>query len=411
MMNKVSRRHLLKALLAMAGAAGLRQLASGFPPVTQAQTLDQYTYLPIILKNGSATPTPPSGARVVHVYNSGATTYWNGSGYYGDHVNQAIVTTMVESGVKTLTGTSTLAGAWQALLSRIYPYSSGKRIAIKVNFNNSPNCTYSGTASDALYHPVNAIISGLQAAGVQLNDIYLFDTSRGLPSRFINGITTKTQIHFLDAGSINCGGVPVQTATWNSSDSSAIVHFTHPNLNDQKVPDVLVDATYVINMPILRGHPFTGVTFGFKNHLGCLEQIDPLHGYIDETGVQANPNSNPLVDLYKNSNIRFKTILTVGDGLFGGNQYLNTAPPAEWPNTFKSILGTDAPNSLFFATDPVAIDCVMSDIIKAEIGGMANWAIRYLQLAAAAGLGTFEQGAPWATPIGSGYSQIDYMRI
>jgi hypothetical protein len=31
----------------------------------------------------------------------------------------------------------------------------------------------------------------------------------------------------------------------------------------------------------------------------------------------------------------------------------------------------------------------------------------YLKLAAGAGLGTFERGVPW----GSGYSQIDYVRI
>jgi hypothetical protein len=421
MLNKLSRRQLLKALLAVAGGASLQQLAGGLPPATQAQTMDNFVYLPIILKNGVPTPPtttpPPSSARVVHVYNSSATTGWNyGLTYYGNYVSQSVVNTMVNSGVMALTGASTVAGAWQALLSRISPYSSGKKIAIKVNFNNSDDCSTSDTASDALFHPINAMISGLQAAGVQLNDIWVFDAIRGLPSRFINGITTKTQIRFLDAGTGSCGGVTVQTATWNSSDSSATVNFTHPGLADQKVADILVGATYVINVPILRGHSMTGVTFGFKNHLGCIPNPLVLHdpdppGYIRQRGVEANPNSHPLVDLYRNQNIAGKTILTVGDGLFGGNQYLNTAPPARWPNTFKSILGTDAPNSLFFATDPVALDCVMSDIIKEEIGGMDDWAVHYLVLAHAAGLGTFEQGSPWATPIGSGYSQIEYMRI
>jgi hypothetical protein len=420
-MNKLSRRHLLKALLAVAGGASLRQLAGDFTPTTQAQILDEYVYLPIILKNGSVAPTPtptltttpPSGARVVHAYNSSATDWEYDSSYYGYHVNQFAVTTMVNNGVMALTGTATVAGAWQTLLSRVSPYLSGKRIAIKVNFNNSLGCGTTGTALDALYHPINAIISGLQAAGVSLNDIWVFDATRPLPSRFINGFTNKAQIHFLDSAGGSCGGVSVQAATWDSSESSAIVDFTAAGLANQRVPDILADlttgATYVINVPILRGHGIAGVTLGFKHHMGCIDTPTALHNYIDETGVLAHPNSHPLLDLYRNSNIAGKTILTVGDGLFG-HPWSNTFAPIPW-DTFKSALGTDAPNSLFFATDPVAIDCVMSDFIKAEMGGLDAWKVHYLQLADAAGLGTFEQGDPWATPLGSGYSQIEYVRV
>jgi hypothetical protein len=421
MPNKLSRRQLLKALLAVAGGASLRQLVGGLPPATQAQTMDNFVYLPIILKDGSstppATPTPPPGsARVVHAYNAGATNWNYGSSYYGDYVSQSTVTAMVNSGVKTLTGTSTVAEAWQTLLSRVSAYSSGKRIAIKVNFNNSGSggCTISNYVLDALYHPINAIISGLQSAGVSLDDIWVFDAIRPLPARFINGITNKTQINLLGSVSGSCGGVSVQTDAWNSSDASAIVDFTAAGLSNQRVPNVLVNATYVINVPILRGHAITGMTLGFKNHMGCIKKPLILHdpyGYIRQTGVEAYPNSHPLLDLYKNQNIAGKTILTVGDGLFG-HPTANNEKPIPWTATFKAILGTNAPNSLFFAADPVAIDCVMSDFIKAEASWrVPDWAVHYLELAAAAGLGTFEQGNPWATPIGSGYSQIEYMRI
>ena len=40
-MNKLSRRRLLKALLAMVGGASLRQLAGDFALTTKAQTLDK----------------------------------------------------------------------------------------------------------------------------------------------------------------------------------------------------------------------------------------------------------------------------------------------------------------------------------------------------------------------------------
>ncbi len=419
-MGKISRRHLLKALITAVGGLGLRQLAGDSALTAQAQTLDKFVHLPIILKGGGTPPVPtvpppgPAGARVVHVYSPNATNWNYDSTYYGAYVSQSAVDAMVNSGVMALTGVSTVAGAWQSLLSKVSPYSPGKKIAIKVNFNNSQGCNTTGTVLDALYHPVNAIISGLQAAGVQLGDMWVFDAKRPLPSRFINGFINKTQIHFLDSAGGSCSGVQVQAATWGSSNPNAVVDFTHPNLANQRVPDILVDATYVINVPILRGHAIAGVTLGFKHHMGCIPNPLILHdpyGYIRMEGVLANPNSHPLVDLYKNANIAGKTILTVGDGLFG-HPTENTAKPIKWTATFKAKLGTDAPNSLFFATDPVAIDCVMSDIIKAEVSWrVADWVVHYLQLAAASGLGTFEQGNPWATPVGSGYSKIDYRRI
>jgi hypothetical protein len=74
--------------------------------------------------------------------------------------------------------------------------------------------------------------------------------------------------------------------------------------------------------------------------------------------------------------------------------------PSPWA-TFDN----SAPNSLLFATDPVALDCVMVDLLAAEtsISGDAG---AYLNAAANAGLGVFEHGDPW----NSGYSQIDYVR-
>jgi len=61
---------------------------------------------------------------------------------------------------------------------------------------------------------------------------------------------------------------------------------------------------------------------------------------------------------------------------------------------------------LLLSCDPVAIDCVMCDLLHAE------WRVHdagydYLRLAAQRGLGTFERGDPW----GSGYVRLDYMRI
>ena len=107
-----------------------------------------------------------------------------------------------------------------------------------------------------------------------------------------------------------------------------------------------------------------------------------------------------LVDLYRNPHVGAKTVLTIGDGLFGARS--KAAVPVPW-STFGK-----APNSLFFATDPVAIDCVMCDFLAAEPGaGVPTNGDSYLQLAEQAGLGVYERGDPW----GSGYHQINYLKV
>jgi hypothetical protein len=74
--------------------------------------------------------------------------------------------------------------------------------------------------------------------------------------------------------------------------------------------------------------------------------------------------------------------------------------------TLWSTFGNRPPSSLFFATDPVAIDSVMTDFLDAE----TDIDVRsrdYLDLAAAAGLGVADRGDPW----GSGYQNIAFERI
>ena len=104
------------------------------------------------------------------------------------------------------------------------------------------------------------------------------------------------------------------------------------------------------------------------------------------------------MEVYFNPHISGKTILTVADGLFGSLGY--DSPPSLW-----STFGNRPPNSLLFATDPVAIDCVMCDFLQAE-RNLLQETDSYLQIAHQAGLGVYERGDPW----GSGYNQINYIK-
>lgn len=342
-------------------------------------------YLPLILK-------APTSSRVVHVHDSDATDWNFSTGYYWEHVNQGAVNNMVDRGVMELTGTGTVADAWRALIPN---YQSGEKVAIKVNFNNSwdSGCYGSSNRIDALIEPVNAVINGLKAMGVAGADILIYDAVRVIPytqfsSRCVDGNVRFVGNYF---GPSECHE--------RSTLSSVYVNFSQGGIPAQRIAGELIGAAHLINMPIMKGHGFGGVTLGFKNHFGTIENPNGLHPYIVFSSSQYSSSYNPMVDIYLNTHIRDKTRLIIGDGLFG-NWVTNTDEPRSW-STFGG-----APNSLFFATDPVAIDSVMADFILAE-RDLNSHTWDYLSLAAAAGLGTFERGDPW----GSGYSQIEYVRI
>ena len=306
-------------------------------------------------------------------------------------MDQDVVNAMVDHGMITLTSASTVADAWQALLPN---YQSGEGIAIKVNLNNSWACDETDGEIDAVIHPVNAIVRGLKMIGVNEADIWVFDASyRWMPDRYVDGCQ-YANVQFFDRFCRN-------PAEFGSSDPDAHVVFSPPSgipvPSARKITDVLVNATYLIDMPIMKNHTGAGVTLAFKNHVGTVNNPD-LHDWIYLNGISYRTDYNPLVDLYCNTHIKDKTILIIGDGLFACKNRQD-GRPSSW-----ATFGGQLPHSMFLSADPVAIDCVMCDFLAAET---RDYADDYLRLASNAGLGVYERGDPW----GSGYSQIDYLKI
>lgn len=432
MKKKMTRREFLRLVAGattLAGAGLLTRLFRRYPGVINVTgATDPYKgYLPIVMKaDPTATPTststptatktptatqtptttptvpPPTSSRVVHVWNPNATSWNFASGWYGDYISQATVNTMTNQGLMTLTGKTSVVEAWQSILPN---YSSGKGIAIKVNFNNQwENCTDLSNRIDALVEPVNALISGMLSMGVQPQDIWIYDAMRPVPDRFRTRLVNQSVRIFDSKG---CGG---NQMSFDSTNPSATITFNRAGVTSRKLADVLVNCTYLINMPILKDHGISPVTLGMKNHYGSLDYVlwtdgDGLHRMIDVEDALYSSSYSPIVLINQNSNIRNKTVLVVGDGLYGalGN---TQATPTPW-----SSFNNDSPNSLFFSRDPVAIECVMFDVLNAE--GSVYHPKRgiheddYLKIAHNAGMGTYERGDPWADT----YTQIDYIRI
>lgn len=411
-MNKtISRRQLLKALAGATGVAGLCKVL-GLPlPQGAVEELDNYVHLPMISNPGRGMPTdtptptsPPMNSRVVHVHSDDATFWDFGDDYYGDYVHQDVVNAMVDRGVIELTGAPSLAQAWQTLVP---DYAAGEAIAVKVNFNNCLWCNTSNNRIDALVHPINAVISGLLQAypGLDTSDIWVYDatvgkdpptSNRQVPERFKNGCL-YSDVRYFDQGCNEIAGYsnndPSASITWHNPGSI-------PTPPSMKVTDVLVEATYLIDMPIMKRH-IGGITLAFKNHFGSIANPYLIHPWFLPGGSNFGGTAyNPVVDIYRNANILNKTVLVLGDGLFG-NRNDNWSEPTRW-----TTFGSNAPSSLLFAIDPVAIDCVMCDLLHRE-KPLPTTADDYLVYAADRGLGIYERGDPW----GSGYTEIEFLKV
>jgi len=378
-MTKLTRRQFLRTT----AAAGAALLVDRWP-----------------LRHSLAAPRAVPPHRVVHAHSLGA-TYWDyATGWYGDYVSQAVVDAMTDRGLMALTNTNTLADAWGALLPA---YTAGQKVAIKINTNNA-SCSVSDNDIDPLPQPINSVIRGLKTIGVSESNIYVYDVSNGMhqsamPDRLVNKIAALYPGVKYDAYASGCSA-PLHLG-YSATEK---IHFTvpagKPLISDRPLCNVLVDADYLINMPIMKKHGMAGVTLGFKNHFGSLEHCDYVHWTVTLYDDTYTKNYSGLVDIYNNTHIKDKTVLTIGDALYGARITNMDEVPSRWPS-----FDNHSPNSLFFSIDPVAIDSVMVDFLDAE-GGVRKGSDDYLALAAASGLGVFER---WDAS--RHYHIIDYQRI
>jgi hypothetical protein len=383
---------------AAAAGAGSAQAASPVPDIT---SVNFPVYLPVVQMMAS---------EVVRVHDADVTSWNFSTGWYGDYVDQTGVNNMLVRGVKEVTHQASAGGAWAELLPG---YAPGKKIAVKVNLNNSRSTVDTDNIIDALPQLVIALLTTLNSDfGVLPADVMVYDARRCMPSRFYDPIlATFPQADLYDTDGVD----PIKIATFNHIDPSLRVTFLQPNLVGERwLTDLLFQASYVINIPIIKKHTLQPATLGYKNHFGSMSilgsftgvPLDDLHPYITPTNAYYDPAKIPLVDINANPNIRNKTVLTIGDALYGAPSV--SAVPIKW-----TTFGTQAPNSLLFSRDRVAVDCVMTDLLRAEFGFdnpvyppvfSGDVAYDYLKNAEVRGLGRFEKGEPW----GAGYSAIRY---
>jgi hypothetical protein len=343
-MRKITRREFLK--ISGAAAAGATLLTAGCAPSTPAQT-PTLSLLP-------ATPAPPSVAglagKVAHVHHAGA--------WAGGELVPVSLGEMLDAGLVRLTGITDAPAAWASL------FRPSERIVIKVNaFRNSLIWT----------HPplVTALTDRLQAAGIPPEQITIFDY-------YTSELETAGFAINPDGAGIRCLGTDDRYST-----SVALGNYS------VRVSDILKEADALINVPILKAHMLSGMTFALKNHYGSVDQPGSIHSFY-----ACLPALNALPE------IKDRTRLIVGDILTACLQYAGSFPYWTADHTGDSIL---------VSADPVAHDVIGLEWLthlldqKGLSSSFANGIGKgILQAAADAGLGVGDRAQIELTEINLG---------
>jgi uncharacterized protein (DUF362 family) len=184
---------------------------------------------------------------------------------------------------------------------------------------------------------VFAIAERLQQAGVKPGNILVWDRSAG--DLEACGLTINTDPSRVRCFGSDASGYEDVVEKWGSS------HVRFSRILTR-------ECAMVINLPILKDHSMSGVTFAMKNMYGVVERPQDLHAGGCNPGV-ADLNAFPV--------IRKKVKLTIGDAMTsvyeGGPGF---RPEHLWQ-----------PNALIVGEDRVAIDHIAWGILekkRAEVG-------------------------------------------
>ncbi len=261
-------------------------------------------------------------------------------------LNPAALRKMLDASITKLTGLDEARESWAAL------FKPGEKILIKVNtFANSIIWT----------HPplVQEVTNSLQEAGIPAENITIYDLTT---QELANAHYTVNA----DGPGVRCTGMGQ-----NYSASPVIVNDTHIQL-----ANLLKSCDALINIPILKSHMMSGITFAMKNHYGSFNYPEKLHG--DRMRGIAALNAIP--------EIRGRTRLIIGDALSANLRYANS-----WPYWQEDWIG----DSIFMSFDPVAHDTMGLQLLARELeksgdssDALTGMATPYLEYAAELGLGT-----------------------
>jgi hypothetical protein len=294
----------------------------------------------------------------------GKTGFW----WEDQYNNQKETDKLLAQTLFSLTNTKGEKKSWDALF-RFYNktktkvdagYQSGQKIAIKINMNNV-DAHESNNRINANPQLVLSLLSSLiSEGGVPQEQITVAD-----PSRFItNNIFDKCHAAFPNVRFVDHnGGDGREKATFTKNGFQYSFDFDRQT---RGLATCFVEADYVINMALMKGHVSQGVTLSSKNFFGCVDIETDWRKNAHGSGFSQNREGKRQYSVYPDfighKDLGAKTILFLIDGIYG-NKFVDGIPEFRWALT---PFNNQWPNSLFASQDPVAIESVVLDFALTE---------------------------------------------
>jgi len=315
--------------------------------------------------------------RVTYIRDLRATPWDGKTGKWWDegNINQKVLDQMFSKSILSLTGADSVRAAWEKLI-RAYNKTHnrgdaarkpGETVAVKINLNN----TYGGYADndnniDQSPQSVRTLLGQLtREAGFEESAILVYDASpagvrfRAIPDRMYNPLHRE----FPGVRWMDCQGkFGREKADWVEG---AITYSSPETALGTALPKQVVDATYLINFALLKGHEISGITLCGKNHFGSIMFPYKDHSKYVAPRKRDITAQNALVDLMGCPNLGGKTILYILDGLYGTQTNVGDVGNRDrWNNLFNGEWSA----CYLMSQDPVAIDSVGLDLLYAEFG-------------------------------------------
>lgn len=307
--------------------------------------------------------------RVVWTHEPG-TAQWDGTtGFWWEdqYTNQQSVDDLLNESLTELTGKTDRKEAWNSLFvyfnktkkNEDHGYNAGEKVAVKINMNN----TYSHEDNNEINTSPQMVLALLKTmvedAGILQENITIFEASRFLTNNvFDKCFAAYPKVNYVD----NAGG--------NGRTRTTYVEEALPYSEDngrlaRGLATCAVEANYLINVAVLKGHVGQGVTLCAKNYYGVTsihaDWRKNVHNNFDQDR-NGNPKYMTFVDFMGHKDLGEKTMLFLVDGIYG-NKFVDQVPAFKWQ---MKPFNNDWPSSIFASQDMVAIDAVCSDFILNE---------------------------------------------
>jgi len=256
---------------------------------------------------------------------------------------------MMRKGMTDLTGAGGWADAWRLLVE------PGDVVGIKVNPVGQPHVI---SAAEV----VREIIAGLNAAGIKNKDIVVYDRYRdqffeaGFDKWLPEGVRTSNAVgtfytvqlaiegydsdHYMDMA-LTLPGYDITNPTARRSYAARFI---------------TQEVNKLINLPVLKDHQSAGVTLALKNlSHGLVNNVSRSH-----SSSTLNACGSFIPAVVSMPVIRNKAVLHVLDGVKG----LYHGGPGSYPQFVWEH------KTLYFATDPVALDHICWKVIDEKRAAM-----------------------------------------